>query len=186
MSTSSSNSSRGRRLATIGGILVSVALLLGWPVALDWTRSARRSPRDIFCPGCQREASYLSGHLLRGVRCRLLLPRAGLGFATAANVVITGYAVNNLLPARAGELARAALISQRSGLPFTESLTVTLVERLLDGLAIVGLFLVGAQLPALPQGWLSTSWGWSRCLPPARSAWRWWCPSRRLREGGPA
>jgi uncharacterized protein (TIRG00374 family) len=150
---------RNRRLATGLGIVISLSLLALAAWRLDWHQVGQSLAQARLWPWLPAAmASYLSGHLLRGVRCRLLLPRAGLGFATAANVVITGYAVNNLLPARAGELARAALITQRSGLPFTESLTVTLVERLLDGLAIVGLFFVSAQLLVLPEAWRSSSW----------------------------
>jgi uncharacterized protein (TIRG00374 family) len=159
LGTSSSNSSRGRRLATIGGILVSGGLLLlaGW--RLEWRQVGQALGQARLWPWLPAAmACYLFGHLVRGVRCRLLLSRAKLGFGTAANVVITGYAVNNLLPARAGELARAALIKQRSGLPYAEALTVTAVERLLDGLAIVGLFFVSAQMLALPAAWRRSSW----------------------------
>ncbi len=44
---------------------------------------------------------------MRGVRCRLLVRReANLGVITASNIVIVGYASNNVLPARLGEFVR--------------------------------------------------------------------------------
>lgn len=101
-------------------------------------------------------ASYLAGHLVRGVRCRLLASRdAKLSTATATNVVVLGYAVNNILPARLGELARAGMLAQRTGMPFVQSLTVTFLERLLDGLVLLALLVVASFL--VPDvGWIDT------------------------------
>src|SRR5262245_25585033 len=77
--------------------------------------------------------SYVCGHFVRGVRCRLLVSReATLDLTTATNVVVLGYAVNNILPARLGELARAGMLARNTGLPFVQSLTVTFLERILD------------------------------------------------------
>jgi glycosyltransferase 2 family protein len=98
--------------------------------------------------------SYLLGHCVRGVRCRLLVSReAKLGYGTATNVVVLGYAVNNILPARLGEFARAGMLAQTSGLPFVQSLTVTVLERIFDGLTLLGLLLLSAH--AFPNvGWV--------------------------------
>src|SRR5205814_8202164 len=50
-------------------------------------------------------ASYLLGHIVRGHRCRLLVRHeAALRLMTASNIVVVGYASNNVLPARLGEL----------------------------------------------------------------------------------
>lgn len=89
-------------------------------------------------------ASYLLGHVVRGVRCRLLLAeQASLPVHTAANVVVVGYAANNVFPARLGELVRAGMLSERTGIPIAQSLTVTFIERVLDGLAILALLVLG-------------------------------------------
>jgi uncharacterized protein (TIRG00374 family) len=100
-------------------------------------------------------AAYLLGHGVRGLRCTWLLRgHAHLSLGTGANVVVVGYAVNNLLPARAGELARSAMVSERTGIPFAHSLTVIFIERILDGLAILTLFLIAAWLTAFSVPWL--------------------------------
>ncbi|MEB2314284.1 MAG: lysylphosphatidylglycerol synthase domain-containing protein [Sorangiineae bacterium] len=93
--------------------------------------------------------SYLAGHWVRGARCRLLVSReAKLTRSTATNIVVLGYAVNNVLPARLGELARAGMLADRSGLPFVHSLTVTFLERVLDGLVLLlALVVAGLALP---------------------------------------
>ncbi len=105
-------------------------------------------------------ASYLLGHLVRGARLRRLVSReATLSLPGATGIVVVGYAVNNVLPVRLGELARAWMLREKSGLPFVQSLTVTFLERLLDGLVLLGL--LALTLLARPaQGWLPATLGW--------------------------
>lgn len=100
---------------------------------------------------------YVAGHVLRGVRCRALVrEEASLSTLTASNIVVVGYAVNNLLPARLGELARAGMLAERTGMPFARALTITFLERVLDGIVMVGL-LVAAPLIVPVHGWVLQS-----------------------------
>ena len=88
--------------------------------------------------------AYVAGHFVRGARLRLLVRgESALSLATATNVVVVGYASNNVFPARLGELVRAGLLTERTGIPVAQSLTVTFIERLLDGIAILVMLLVG-------------------------------------------
>src|SRR5688500_18102125 len=97
---------------------------------------------------------YLAGHLVRGHRCELLVRgQASLPLATATNVVVVGYASNNVFPARMGELVRAGLLAERTGIPVTQSLVVTFIERLLDGIAILLLLMV-ASINTTPANWI--------------------------------
>ncbi len=99
---------------------------------------------------------YLGGHVVRGLRCRRLVRQeANLSLATATNIVVLGYAVNNLLPARLGEIARAGLLSERTGIPFAQGLTVTLLERILDGMTILLLFLVTWGISGQGGEWIT-------------------------------
>jgi len=93
---------------------------------------------------------YLLGHRIRGRRlARLVSREATLTTGSATHVVVVGYAVNNLLPARLGELARAWMLVERSGLSVVQSLTVTLVERLLDAFVLLAFFGVATlMMPA--------------------------------------
>jgi uncharacterized protein (TIRG00374 family) len=96
-------------------------------------------------------ASYIAGHLVRGVRCQLLVRHeANLRVTTAANVVVVGYAANNVFPARMGEFVRAGMLTERTGIPIVQSLTITLIERVLDGLAILALLLFGLSIGSAP------------------------------------
>ena len=98
--------------------------------------------------------SYLIGQLVRGARTRLLVSHdAKLSVLTASNIVVVGYAANNILPARMGELARAGMLSERTGISFIQSLTVTFLERVLDGLVML-LLLAVATLFLNLEGWV--------------------------------
>lgn len=104
--------------------------------------------------------SYVVGHFVRGQRLRVLVKReTALPLPTATNVVVVGYASNNVFPARLGELVRVGMLAERTGMPLSQSLTVTFIERLLDGIAILLLLLVATfALPQRPP-WL---WGVAR------------------------
>lgn len=56
--------------------------------------------------------------------------------------VTEGYLLNNLLPFRLGEVARALLLSQKASLPFWEVLSTIVIERILDLAMAVGLILI--------------------------------------------
>lgn len=97
--------------------------------------------------------AYVVGMLLRGLRLRQLVrEEAFITVGTASNIVAVGYATNNILPARLGEFARAGMLAERTGLPYILAVTVTFLERLLDGLTILFLFVAGSMLmPVSPQ-----------------------------------
>jgi uncharacterized protein (TIRG00374 family) len=99
--------------------------------------------------------AYLLGHLVRGQRLRVLVRSDTiLPLATASNVVVVGYASNNVLPARLGEFVRAGMLAERTGVRLTQSLTVTFIERLLDGVAILLLLLAGVLALDVRTDWM--------------------------------
>ncbi len=92
-------------------------------------------------------ASYVLGHLLRGTRTRYLVsPWADLSTLKAANIVAAGYASNDVLPARLGELVRAALVAEETGFTLPVGISIVVVERLLDAVAILILLLGGVAM----------------------------------------
>jgi hypothetical protein len=62
----------------------------------------------------------------------------------AFSATCIGFAATVLLPARAGEIVRPAVLSRRTGLPFPPALASVAVERLIDLVAVVLLFFVYA------------------------------------------
>lgn len=64
-----------------------------------------------------------------------------------------GFMVTNVVPARAGELARAyALTRETSRVSFAAAIASIAVDRLFDGLVVVSMVLVAMAMPAFPRG----------------------------------
>ena len=79
-----------------------------------------------------------TNYFLRAIRWRVLLnARGNLKMSTVFWATMAGNLGNNFLPARAGEVVRSFLISDRSGLSKTYVLTTALTERLMDAIALV-------------------------------------------------
>src|ERR1041385_9257920 len=91
---------------------------------------------------------------LRTVRWQLIL-RDGTGqrfpLVPLWHAVAVGFMANNLLPARAGEVARAYIAGRQLPVRFTTALASVAVERVLDGLVMVGLMAVAIAAPEFPS-----------------------------------
>jgi uncharacterized protein (TIRG00374 family) len=89
-------------------------------------------------------AIYFVGVWLRAVRWSVLLRpiAAEAGSKSLFPTVVIGYMANNVLPLRAGELVRSYLIGQQFGVRKTPVLATIAVERIFDGLTMLGFMLV--------------------------------------------
>src|SRR5205807_8231997 len=67
------------------------------------------------------------------------------------HAVAIGFMANNLLPARAGEFARAYVAKRQLPVRFTTALASIGVERVMDGLVMVGLMAVAIAVPSFPR-----------------------------------
>lgn len=75
----------------------------------------------------------------RSVRWQLLLrPVKTIPVKAVFPIMAIGYMGNNIYPARAGELLRAVILKQRQDIPIPSSLASIIVERILDGVVILG------------------------------------------------
>jgi len=76
---------------------------------------------------------------------------------TTTPILVVGYAMNNLLPARLGEVFRADFISRRQRLARSSALGSITIERVMDGIVVVGIFVVGliAVSSVSSQAWNS-------------------------------
>src|SRR5689334_3663601 len=84
---------------------------------------------------------YFVGVWLRSARWRLLLPAHTVNTSTLFRTLLVGFTVNNLLPLRMGEVARAYLLARWAKVPYTATIASLLVERVLDGLSLALLLL---------------------------------------------
>ena len=136
-----------RSLRWPGAVGLAVSVLLLW-----WTLHDLDLGEVAGHVGRARPLPFLVAVLLatvtfplRTIRWRYLLQANGAMLPTIPlwHATAIGFMANNLLPARAGELARAYAARQLTGVRFTAAVGSVAVERVFDGLILVGLLALG-------------------------------------------
>jgi uncharacterized protein (TIRG00374 family) len=137
------------------GIVLSAALLWwtlhGEPLGLVW--AAVRDANWWWWLASTVAATLIFP--LRSLRWRVILePAVGrVAHGPLWRATAVGMMANNVLPARAGEVARAlALTREVPAVPLTASLASLAVDRTFDLIALVLLLFVAALDPAFPRG----------------------------------
>ena len=91
---------------------------------------------------------YFFAVMLRSLRWQYLLrPLGYLPLNLLFQITVVGYAANNLLPLRLGELVRAYSLSEKAQISTSATMGTIFVERIFDGFAL--LFLAAVALPIL-------------------------------------
>jgi uncharacterized protein (TIRG00374 family) len=104
---------------------------------------------------------YFVAVFFRAVRWRYLLaPVGAFPVGRLYPVVVIGYAANNLLPARLGELVRAYYLAQREECSTGAALGTVAVERVYDGLTLLAVAAL-AGLALLLLGYFDAAGGLS-------------------------
>lgn len=81
---------------------------------------------------------YFSTFFIRGLRWKLLVTGfAGISFKSSLGMIVSGYALNNVFPARAGDITRAYATSKDGNCSKTSSLAAIFAEKVFDGFSIV-------------------------------------------------
>ncbi|MBX9666111.1 MAG: flippase-like domain-containing protein [Candidatus Obscuribacterales bacterium] len=145
---------RTRAVIVVAGICIGIGFVVLTARHISWQEVARAFSTARWLPWMPLAVlTYIVGMWLRGLRLQLLVrDESAISIGTASNIVAVGYAINNILPARLGELARAGMLAERTGSPYLLSLTITFVERLLDGLVILFLFVTASfMVPSTPE-----------------------------------
>lgn len=94
---------------------------------------------------------------LRAIRWTVFLrPAARVSLAGATSATAIGLMANNVLPARVGEFVRAYALGRRERVPVTTSFGGIFLERLFDGLAVVGILYAVTWAHAFPE-WVATT-----------------------------
>ncbi|MBI3453474.1 MAG: flippase-like domain-containing protein [Rhodospirillales bacterium] len=143
-----------RRLKTIaiGCAGFAVGILFLWLALRDTSLGELRQILRTIDPfwiviGMLFYAGNISVRILRWHR--LLSMQGAFSRAAAAISLIVGYSVNNLLPARLGEVFRADLVKRRFHIPGSVALGAIVVERLFDLCLILLLLYLGLLLTVL-------------------------------------
>lgn len=148
----------GKRLQVAIGIGVSVVCMWAFLRGVDWN-----SLSAVF-KACPRGpliglAAFSAGlQLIRSWRWLALLVPYRIGYRYALQGVMLSTAANNVLPARAGEVVRATVLSSECGVPLASLMVTVVVERLLDLMAVAGLALWAAAWSAGRVGGGSGAW----------------------------
>jgi glycosyltransferase 2 family protein len=138
---------RSRRFQAAASIVLAVGLLAFFlwrvPLADIGGQIAAISPGWL----AASVAISLLTFVLRALRWVWILGPVGrVPFFPAFRATAVGFAANTVLPARAGEVLRPALLARERGLPFSALLASIVFERVLDALAqlvFLGLALAG-------------------------------------------
>ena len=90
---------------------------------------------------------------IRTIRWRLILRDADGGrlpWTPLWHATAVGFMANNLMPARIGELARAYVATRQLPVRFATALASVGVERVFDGLVLLGLMAAAIAAPSFP------------------------------------
>ena len=129
------------------GIGVSVLFLvfLVWSIDREDLINALREANYLYV--VPAVIIYFAGIYFRSFRWRYLLsPLRSIPARRLYPVVVIGYAANNVMPARIGELIRAYYLAQREQFSGSTALATIGVERIYDGLTLVTLGVASALL----------------------------------------
>lgn len=145
---------RAARWTGVAGVVVSAVLL--------WWALHDVDPGAVLAHARRARLGWMSTAVvlatltfpLRTLRWRLILRDIDghrLPLVPLWRAVAVGFMANNLLPARAGEVARAYMANRLLPVRFTTALASIGVERVFDGLVMAGLIAVGVALPSFPR-----------------------------------
>jgi uncharacterized membrane protein YbhN (UPF0104 family) len=99
---------------------------------------------------------YLADLWVRALRWRALItPVAPIPLGSLFGILSIGFLVNNVLPARLGEIARAIIVGRRHDVSRSATLATIVLERIFDG--IVMLLFLGAATAAA-GGTVASDW----------------------------
>jgi len=93
--------------------------------------------------------------VIRAVRWHyLLLPKYRIPFHPLFSATMIGFMANNVLPARAGEIVRAYVLSRKESIPASFTIATLAVERMFDVFCILLMFSITFHLASYPP-WVS-------------------------------
>lgn len=95
---------------------------------------------------------------MRALRWKILLRPERTGFGNLIEATAIGLMANNILPARIGEFVRAYVLARSEDLSPGTTFGALVVERILDGLTLVGILVVLVFVRPFPQWVESTIW----------------------------
>ena len=128
--------------------IIPLVLIALFARNVDWSEAAGTIGRsNIFLVGCAL-AVYYATFPLRAARWAGLLREGGadIGWRDLVQILLLGWFVNSLVPAKLGDLYRSYLVKRRFGISLSRTVGVVVAERLLDLIVVFGLLVVGGYV----------------------------------------
>lgn len=95
-------------------------------------------------------AASIASIFLRAWRWQIILkPVERVAFGPAFEATAIGFAASTILPLRAGEVVRPAILSRRTSMPFSASLASVVFERLVDLATVLAYFVFYVTWPGV-------------------------------------
>lgn len=149
-----------RRFVIGLAITIFCAVLLFRLIPWDRTEAALKTADPLFI--FLAVTCLLASLTAKTLRWRLLLPDAsGLSTPRLYRILHISFLLNNVLPARVGDVARVAMTSRQPGVRFGHVLSSMLTERVTDTLTLFACLLIVSPflpIPAAYQSWLRVAW----------------------------
>ncbi|GIW04900.1 MAG: TIGR00374 family protein [Thermomicrobiales bacterium] len=132
------------------GLIISAAFLIYAFRGQDFAAIQQALTQANYAYLIPAVALYFVGVWARAFRWSVLLrPLVRTSSADVAPIVAVGFMANNVLPLRTGELVRSYALSRRFGVRKTAALATIAIERLFDGLTMLGFILASATVVSL-------------------------------------
>jgi uncharacterized protein (TIRG00374 family) len=136
-----------RSWRTLAGILISAGFLFFAFRGQDYGRIREALRAFNYWYILPALGLYLLGVWIRAYRWSVLLrPLTRVSSREVVPITAVGFMANNVLPLRTGEVVRSYMLSKRFGVTKTAALATIAVERLFDGLTMLGFMLAAATV----------------------------------------
>jgi uncharacterized protein (TIRG00374 family) len=140
------------RVALLG---LGLVILAGFVVSVDLAAIASAASRADLDRLAVALALLAANVAMKAVRWRVMarsLSEHPLGLRAASAAILAGVAAASLTPGRGVELAKPLLLRSSHGVPMASSTAAVIVERLLDGAALIVLFAASVALVPAARG----------------------------------
>ncbi len=128
--------------------IIPLVLIALFARNVDWSEATGTIARSNILLVWAALVVYYATFPLRAARWARLLREGGadLGWRDLLRILMLGWFVNSLVPAKLGDLYRSYLVKRRFGISMSRTVGVVVAERLLDVVVVFGLLVVGGYV----------------------------------------
>lgn len=144
------------------GLLFTAASVFLLGRLIDWSATAEALKRADPWFIAAAISCLVVSLIFKTFRWRMLLPAdAGVTTPRLYRILHISFMLNNVLPARLGDVARVAMATKQPGIRLGHVLSSLLTERVTDAVTLLTCFIVVSPFLPIPDAyvsWLETAW----------------------------